>query len=85
MERADDMVEVVVGAVFLVFTIDLLASGIKDLEGNASRPVKVTFTVVGSSSVAVVASSSEEQEKRAVRERNRSAWVILIVLNFNCR
>lgn len=50
-----------------------------------SRPVKVTFTVVGSSSVAVVASSSEEQEKRAVRERNRSAWVILIVLNFNCR
>ena len=49
------------------------------------RPVKVTFTVVGSSSVAVVASSSEEQEKRAVRERNRNAWVILIVLNFNCR
>lgn len=108
MERADDMVEVVVGAVFLVFTIDLFASGIEDLEGNAcdfrlrggdaqgalafwsgviemSRPVKVTFTVVGSSSVAVVASSSEEQEKRAVRERNRSAWVILIVLNFNCR
>ena len=35
MERADDMVEVVVGAVFLVFTIDLFASGIEDLEGNA--------------------------------------------------
>ena len=29
------MVEVVVGAVFLVFTIDLFASGIEDLEGNA--------------------------------------------------
>ena len=35
MERADDMVEVVVGADILVFAIDLLASGIKDLEGNA--------------------------------------------------
>lgn len=34
MERADDMVEVVVGADILVFAIDLLASGIKDLEGN---------------------------------------------------
>ena len=35
MERADDMVEVIVGAVFLIFAIDLLACGIKDLEGNA--------------------------------------------------
>ena len=38
MERADDMVEVVVGADILVFAIDLLASGIKDLEGNACAP-----------------------------------------------
>ena len=35
MERADDMVEVVVGADILVFAIDLFTSGIKDLEGNA--------------------------------------------------
>ena len=35
MERADDMVEVVVGADILVFAIDFFASGIEDLEGNA--------------------------------------------------